>query len=260
MSDKLYMEQIGKIPLLTAEEELRLAAAYAAGDQDALRQMVSANLRLVVHVAKGYADSGVPLMDLVQAGSIGVIEAAKRFDPALGYRFSTYATKLIRAEVLHCLEENGSMIPLPGRLASKLRKIEKARSSMQQPTVEDIAKACDMEITEVTQTLELAREVCFMDDDSTSRYVQSLEAAPQEEFMLRQLRDVLEGLLSQLTERQNQVLRLRFGLVDGHSYTHEEIGNKLGISKQRVREITNEGVARLQRISAGLGLEDFLEL
>ena len=259
MSEKLYMEQIGKIPLLTADEELRLAKAYAAGDQDALRQMVSANLRLVVHVAKGYADNGVPLMDLIQAGSIGVIEAAKRFDPALGFRFSTYATKLIRAEVLRCLEENGRMITLPARMAAKLRKIEKARDALQEPTTEAVAQACDMDVSEVTETLELAREVCFMDDAGTAQYLETLAAAPQEQFMHRQLRDVLEGLLSQLTQRQNQVLRLRFGLVDGHSYSHEDIGSKLGISRQRVREITNEAVARLQRISAGLGLEDFLE-
>ena len=256
----LYMQQIRTIPLLTAEEESQLALKSAAGDPDAIRKLVAANLRLVVFVAKGYADSGVPLLDLIQEGSIGLLAAAGKFDPSMGYRFSTYATKWIRHGVTRCIEKHGGLIRVSQRTTEKLRKIEKAKASLEEPTPEAIAACCGMDVDQVEKTLALMPEVCSLDDGTMQQYLEALEAPqPQEELVRRELRQTLEGLLEQLTPRQSQVLRLHFGMEDGRCHSLQEIGQLLGISRQRVRQITEEAVAKLQKLSAGLGLEDFLE-
>ena len=256
----LYMKQVQMIPMLTPEEEYQLAQKSAAGDPEAVRKLVAANLRLVVFVAKGYSDCGVPLLDLIQEGSIGLLAAAAKFDPALGNRFSTYATKWIRHGVTRCIQKHGGLIRVSQRTADKIRKIEKARDSLENPTVEAIAALCDMEPAQVEKTLALMPEICSLDDACLQQDLKQLEAPqPQEELVRRELRETLEGLLRQLTERQQQVLRLRFGMEDGLCHSQEEIGGMLGISKERVRQITAEAVKKLQKLSAGLGLEDFLE-
>jgi len=253
----LYLEQVRMIPMLTPEEETALALKCAAGDPEAVRQLVAANLRLVVFVAKGYSDCGVPLLDLIQEGSIGLLAAANKFDPALGYRFSTYATKWIRHGVTRCIQKHGGLIRVSQRTADKLRKIEKARQELDDPTVEAIAGLCGMEAAQVEKTLALMPEICSLEDVSDPEMPQATQ--PQEELVRRELKNTLEGLLEQLTDRQRQVLRLSFGTDDGRCHTQSEIGNMLGISKQRVRQITGEAVEKLKKLSAGLGLEDFLE-
>lgn len=256
----LYMQQVQMIPQLSPEEETLLAKKSAAGDPEAVRQLVAANLRLVVYVAKGYSDCGVPLLDLIQEGSIGLLAAAVKFDPAMGNRFSTYATKWIRHGVTRCIQKHGGLIRVSQRTADKIRKIEKARASLEDPTVEAIAEACGMDASQVEKTLALMPEVCSLDDGESQRFLEQLEAPqPQEELVRRELKDTLEGLLRLLTQRQQQVVRLRFGMEDGVCHTQEEIGGMLGISKERVRQITGEAVKKLQKLSAGLGLEDFLE-
>ncbi len=256
----LYMQQVQMIPMLTPEEESLLAQKSAAGDPEAVRQLVAANLRLVVFVAKGYSDCGVPLLDLIQEGSIGLLAAAAKFDPTMGNRFSTYATKWIRHGVTRCIQKHGGLIRVSQRTADKMRKIEKARASLEQPTVGAIAEKCGMDVSQVEKTLALMPEICSLDDDSARQYLEMLEAPqPQEELVRQELKATLEGLLQQLTDRQRQVLRLRFGMEDDLCHTQEEIGVMLGISKERVRQITGEAVKKLQKLSAGLGLEDFLE-
>lgn len=255
---QLYMEQISAIPMLSKEEEFLLARKCADGDQEAIRHMVAANLRLVVAIAKGYSDSGVPLLDLIQGGSLGLLYAAKGFDPSLGFRFSTYATKWIRSGVLKCIEENGRLIQVSQRIAEKMRKIQRARAALEEPTVEAIAEACDMDVAQVEEVLSVP-EVCSLNDDETLQYVQTLEAQPQEDFVRRELRAALEGLLKKLSDRSAMVVRLHFGLEDGQCHTQREIAATLGVSKERVRQIIDDALAKLQRISAGLGLEDFLE-
>jgi len=253
----LYLEQVRMIPMLTPEEETALALKCAAGDPEAVRQLVAANLRLVVFVAKGYSDCGVPLLDLIQEGSIGLLAAANKFDPALGYRFSTYATKWIRHGVTRCIQKHGGLIRVSQRTADKIRKIEKARRELDGPTAEAIAEKCGMEAAQVEKTLALMPEICSLEDVSDPEMPQATQ--PQEELVRRELKNTLEGLLEQLTDRQRQVLRLSFGMDDGRCHTQSEIGNMLGISKQRVRQITGEAVEKLKKLSAGLGLEDFLE-
>ncbi len=256
----LYMQQVQMIPQLTPDEENLLAQKSAAGDPDAVRQLVAANLRLVVFVAKGYSDCGVPLLDLIQEGSIGLLAAARKFDPAMGNRFSTYATKWIRHGVIRCIQKHGGLIRVSQRTTDKIRKIEKARASLENPTVEAVAQLCGMDVSQVEKTLALMPEVCSLEDENARQYLEMLESPqPQEELVRRELRDTLEGLLRQLTDRQRQVLHLRFGMEDGICHTQEDISKLLGISKERVRQITGEAVKKLQKLSAGLGLEDFLE-
>ena len=256
----LYMQQVQMIPMLTPEEEYLLAQKSATGDPEAVRKLVAANLRLVVFVAKGYSDCGVPLLDLIQEGSIGLLAAAAKFDPSLGNRFSTYATKWIRHGVTRCIQKHGGLIRVSQRTADKIRKIEKVRATLDNPTLEAVAALCDMEPAQVEKTLALMPEICSLEDDGLQQDLKQLEAPqPQEELVRRELRETLEGLLRQLTDRQRQVLRLRFGMEDGLCHSQEEIGGMLGISKERVRQITGEAVKKLQKLSAGLGLEDFLE-
>jgi len=267
---RLYLHQIRQYPLLTAQEEKELALASAAGDQDAIRKLVSSNLRLVVSIARDYAGRGVPLLDLIQEGSIGLLVAARKFDPSLDYRFSTYATKWIHQGVSRCILNHGGLIRVPVRTAERMRKLSHIQNDLRQtlhrePTVEELAEACQMDADKVQKTLDLIPQVCSLDtpageDDTLQALLEDIHAPePQEALVRQELKDTMDALLDRLTPRQKEVMRLRFGLEDGVCYSQEAIGTRLGISKERARQIEQEAVKKLRKLSADLDLEEFLD-
>ena len=264
-----YLSEIRRYPRLNPQEERDLARRCADGDQEAIREMVSSNLRLVVSVAREYAGRGVPLLDLIQEGSIGLLAAAKKFDYTLDFRFSTYATKWIRQGVTRCILNHGQLIRVPLHTAERMRKIDQARNRLRQesggdPSEEEIAAACDLPVAKVRQLMQLAPETCSLDaptgDDGTlAVLLEDLQAPqPQEELIREELNVTMEKLLAMLSDRQSQVLRLHFGMADGACHSLEEIGVMLGISKERVRQIEKQAMDKLQKLGASLGLEDFL--
>ena len=267
---RLFMEEVRSVPRLSAEEERELARRCAEGDEDAIRTMVNANLRLVVSVAREYAGRGMPLLDLVQEGSIGLIAAAKKFDYTLEYRFSTYATKWIRQGVLRCLQEHGDLIRVPAYTAEQLRKVSTARAALlleneAEPTVQQIAELCGMTAEKVEKLLYLQPETVSLDapvgeTDAVGDLVEDIRSPqPHQALVRRELLQTMDKLLSMLNERQQQILRLHFGMEDGTCHSLEEIGNMLGISKERARQIERQAMDKLKQLGADMGLEDFLE-
>ncbi len=265
-----YLREIRRYPLLSQQEERELARRCAQGDEDAIRQMVNSNLRLVVSVAREYAGRGVPMMDLIQEGSIGLLAAAKKFDYTLDYRFSTYATKWIRQGIGRCLSAHG-IIRVPEHTAEKMRRVQAVRNASVQetgaePSPRELALACELPEEKVEQLLRLMPEVCSLDapagdEEITLAHFLEDEAAqqPYEALVREELTGIIGSLLQTLNERQQKLLGLRFGLEDGTCYSLEQIGTLLGISKERARQIEKQAIGKLKQSGANLGLEDFLE-
>ena len=267
-----YLAMIRKYPRLTRSEERELARRCAEGDEEAIRTMVCANLRLVVSVAREYAGRGVPLLDLIQEGSIGLLVAARKFDYTLDYRFSTYATKWIRQGISRSILNHAGLIRIPAHTAEKIRILLQTRKQLHQqlerePSEAEIAEKSGIPEKKVKEYLSLIPEVCSLDapageeeDGTLQLLLEDLQAPqPYEELVRRELKATLDSLLATLNERQQQVLRLHYGMEGGICCSFDQIGKQLGISKERARQIEHQAIGKLQEQGMGLGLEDFLE-
>ena len=266
-----YLTLIRKYPRLTQEEERELAKRCAAGDENAIRTMVCANLRLVVSVAREYAGRGIPMLDLIQEGSIGLLTASRKFDYTMEYRFSTYATKWIRQGISRYLMNHGALIRIPVHTAEKIRTVLQASKELHQqlerePSEAEIAEHCGIPEKKVKEYLSLNPEICSLDtptgedeDGSLQLLLEDIQATqPYEELVRREMKATLNSLMATLNERQRQVLRLHYGMEDGVCYSLDQIGKKLGISKERARQIEHQAIEKLRKQGTDLGLEDFL--
>ncbi len=267
-----YLQEIRQYPRLTPEQERTLAEKCAAGDKEAIRKMVNSNLRLVVSVAREYAGRGVPLMDLIQEGSIGLLIAAKKFDHTLEYRFSTYATKWIRQGITRYMMNHGDAIRVPLHTGDQIRKMRSAAAALLQEngapaTDEQLAEHTGFTVEKIQKLKTLAPEICSIDalihngeEGTLGQLIEDEKASqPYEELVRDELKHTMDTLLGMLDDRQQQILRLHFGMEDETCYSLSQISEKLGITKERVRQIEKQAMDKLKKHGAGFGLEDFLE-
>lgn len=258
-STRFYLKEISKIPLLTYEEEKKLALRIKDGDQKAVDTLVEHNLRLVVSIAKHYTGCGLSLLDLIQEGNVGLIEAAKKYDVDKGFRFSTYATWWVRQKIGRALSDQSRSIRVPAHIAELVSKIKKIMGTMTQelgrtPTEAEIAKKLNVEVDKVKIALDMSQAVSSLDvpigeDEETT--IGDLQADPSVKNLMANLideanRQIIETVFATLNEREANVLRLRFGMNVNHAYTLEEVGNELGITRERVRQIETRALRKMR--------------
>ena len=269
---KAYLKEIGQVPLLSAEEEQTLARAARAGDADARRRLSEANLRLVVSVAKRYAGRGLPFLDLIQEGNLGLMKAAEKFEPDRGFKFSTYATWWIRQSITRAIADQGRTIRIPVHLVEHINRVRKTagellRKNGREPTAEEIAVRLEMEPDRVRELLQLAQEPVSLEtpvgeeeDAHLEDFIQDEEAGiPVDEAGRQLLRRELMGVLKSLTPREERVITLRFGLDDGRPRTLEELGKEFNVTRERIRQIEAKALRKLRHPSRAKRLRDYLE-
>ena len=269
---KAYLKEIGRVPLLSAEEEGVLARAAQAGNADARRQLSEANLRLVVSVAKRYAGRGLPFLDLIQEGNLGLMKAAEKFEPDRGFKFSTYATWWIRQSITRAIADQGRTIRIPVHLVENINRVKKTagellRKNGREPTAEEIAVRLEMEPDRVRELLQLAQEPISLEtpvgeeeDAHLEDFIQDEEAGiPVDEAGRQLLRQELMNVLKSLTPREERVLTLRFGLEDGQARTLEELGKEFNVTRERIRQIEAKALRKLRHPSRAKRLRDYLE-
>ena len=269
---KAYLKEIGRVPLLTMEQELELARAAQAGDADARRKLSEANLRLVVSVAKRYVGRGLPFLDLIQEGNLGLMKAAEKFEPERGFKFSTYATWWIRQAITRAIADQGRTIRIPVHLVENINRVKKTagellRKNGREPTVEEIAVQLDLEPDRVRELLQLAQDPISLEtpvgeeeDAHLEDFIQDEEAGvPVDEAGRQLLRRELMNVLKSLTPREERVIALRFGLEDGRSRTLEELGREFNVTRERVRQIEAKALRKLRHPSRAKRLRDYLD-
>ena len=266
-----YLQEIGKVDLLSPDEEIELAIRIKKNDQIALEKLVKANLRFVVSVAKQYQNQGLSLGDLINEGNLGLIKAAKRFDETRGFKFISYAVWWIRQSILQALAEQSRIVRLPLNRVGALNKIGRAYSNLEQeferePNAHELAQELDMDISEVSDTLKISGRHVSMDAPFTqgeeNRLLDILEnddqPSPDFTLMSESLKNEIERALSTLSEREAEVIKLYFGLNKEHSLTLEEIGEKFNLTRERVRQIKEKAIRRLRHASRSKNLRAYL--
>ena len=268
---RMYLKEIGKIPLLTQEEEQALAQQMAEGDPTARQKMTEANLRLVVSIAKRYVGRGMQLLDLIQEGNLGLLKAVEKFDYTKGYKFSTYATWWIRQAITRAIADQARTIRIPVHMVETINRVIRTAHSMVQelgrePSSQEIADVMKMDVTRVEEILKIAQEPVSLEtpigeeeDSHLGDFVQDEEASqPAEAASYTMLREQLEEVLTTLTNREEQVLRMRFGLIDGKAHTLEEVGKEFDVTRERIRQIESKALRKLRHPSRSKKLRDFL--
>ncbi|MCF6461061.1 RNA polymerase sigma factor RpoD [Clostridium sp. Cult3] len=269
---RMYLKEIGKIPLLTADEEVELAKRMEAGDEVAKKQLAEANLRLVVSIAKRYVGRGMLFLDLIQEGNLGLMKAVEKFDYKKGYKFSTYATWWIRQAITRAIADQARTIRIPVHMVETINKLVRVQRQLVQelgrdPTPEEIAKEMNMEVEKVREIMKIAQEPVSLEtpigeeeDSHLGDFIEDDNAlAPAEAATYIMLREQLIDVLDTLTPREQKVLRLRFGLDDGRARTLEEVGKEFDVTRERIRQIEAKALRKLRHPSRSKKLKDFLE-
>lgn len=274
-SVRLYLREIGKIPLLSAEEELELAQRVVAGDKRAKDQMAEANMRLVVSIAKRYSGRGLDFLDLIQEGNTGLLRAVEKFDPDKGFKFSTYATWWIRQAITRAIADQARTIRIPVHMVETINKLLRTQRRMTQdlnrePTIEELAKELEMEPEKVEYVMKIKQDIHSLDagvgrdgDDEDSvlgDFIEDEDAASPEDAAAGQLlKEQVQEILDVLTEREQKILKMRFGLEDGKSHTLEEVGQEFSVTRERIRQIEAKALTKLRKHKDAKKLYEYLQ-
>ena len=269
---KVYLKEIGRVPLLTSEEEIELAIRIGNNDEQAKKRLSEANLRLVVSIAKRYVGRGMQFLDLIQEGNLGLIKAVEKFDYTKGFKFSTYATWWIRQAITRAIADQARTIRIPVHMVETINKVKKVSSQLlhkngHEPTAEEIAEELDMPIEKVREIMRVAQEPVSLEtpigeeeDSHLGDFIPDDEApAPADAASHTLLKEQLAEVLSTLTPREAKVLSLRFGLEDGHPRTLEEVGKEFDVTRERIRQIEAKALRKLRHPSRSKKLKDFLD-
>ncbi|NLM37276.1 MAG: RNA polymerase sigma factor RpoD [Firmicutes bacterium] len=269
---RMYLKEIGRVPLLSPEDELELARRAQAGDENAKRRLAEANLRLVVSIAKRYVGRGMLFLDLIQEGNLGLIKAVEKFDYHKGFKFSTYATWWIRQAITRAIADQARTIRIPVHMVETINKLIRISRQLLQtlgrePTAEEIAEEMGMNVERVREIIKIAQEPVSLEtpigeeeDSHLGDFIEDQDVpAPAEAASFRLLKEQLEEVLDTLTTREEKVLRLRFGLEDGRARTLEEVGQVFGVTRERIRQIEAKALRKLRHPSRSKKLKDFLE-